>query len=69
MDTVIRASSFENRNKKILIPFKTSQKIKNLLIKKGFNIFTVFDENIDIKTETKKFGLMYYLHKEKVKKA
>ncbi len=68
MDTVIRASSFENKNKKILIPFKTDNKTKVLLIKKGFNLFKTFDENIDLRIQSKKFGIRYFLSNKKVKR-
>jgi len=35
MDTVLRASSFENLSKKILLPFDTEETIKKKLIKKN----------------------------------
>ena len=40
MDTVLRASSFDNMSKKILIPFNTKLSIKNNLIKKNYIIFS-----------------------------
>ncbi len=68
MDTILRASSFENKNKKILIPFDTSDKMKKSLIKNGFSLFKTFDENINLKLEAKKFGIQYYLVNNKEKK-
>ncbi len=68
MDSILRASSFENKNKKILIPFDTDNKTKNTLIQRGFTIFKVFDEIIDLKSETKKFGIKYFLDNKKVKR-
>ncbi len=68
MDTILRASSFENKNKIILIPFDTDKKTKNKLIKKGFSLFKTFDEKISLKNQTKKFGLKYFLSNKTVKK-
>ncbi len=68
MDTVLRASSFDNKIKKILIPFNTDEKTKNFLIKKGFTIFKIFENNIDMKTQSKKFGIKYFLINKKVKR-
>ncbi len=61
MDTILRSSSLINQNKKILIAFNTSDKIKQKLINKGYNLFKIFEDNIDIKKEAKKFGIKYYL--------
>ncbi len=69
MDTILRASSFENKNKKILIPFNIDMKIKNALIKKGFTLFKSFDEKIDLKLQSKRFGIKYYLVNKTIKKA
>ncbi len=68
MDTIIRASSFENKNKIILIPFNTQDKLKKILIKKGFSLFKTFDEKIDLKIQSKKFGIKYFLLNKKVKR-
>ena len=68
MDTILRASSFKNKNKKILIPFKTEEKTKNKLIKMGFSLFKVFEDDLDLKIESKKFGIKYFLFNKKVKK-
>ena len=61
MDTILRSSSLINQNKKILIAFNTSDKIKQKLINKGYSLFKSFEDNIDIKKEAKKFGIKYYL--------
>ncbi len=61
MDTILRSSSLINKNKKILILFNTSNKVKKKLIKKGYSLFKSFEKNADIKKEAKKFGIKYYL--------
>ncbi len=68
MDTVLRASSFENTSKKILVYFKTDEKIKNELIKKNFNIFTFFEKTYDIIKIAEKFSCTHYLENNKIKK-
>ncbi|MDC3131699.1 ATP phosphoribosyltransferase regulatory subunit, partial [Pelagibacteraceae bacterium] len=68
MDTVVRASSFKNKNKIILIQFNINSKIEKSLIKKGYTLFKTFDEKLDIKKQAKKFGIMYYLSNKMVKK-
>ncbi len=68
MDTVVRASSFKNMNKKILIQFDTNPKIEKSLINDGYTLFKTFDEKLDIKKQAKKFGIMYYLSNKMVKK-
>ncbi len=68
MDTILRASSFENKNKKILIPFDTDNKTKEILIKRGFSVFKSFEENTDLKTQARKFGLKFFLNKKIIKK-
>jgi len=67
MDTILRSSSLTNQNKKILIAFNTTDKIKQKLINKGYSLFKTFEDNIDIKKEAKKFGIKYYLINNKVK--
>ena len=54
-------------NKKILIAFNTSDKIKQKLINKGYSLFKTFEDKIDIKKEAKKFGIKYYLMNNIVK--
>jgi len=68
MDTVLRASSFENIAKKILLPFNTDKKMKNNLIKKGFVLFSIFQETSDIKRDAKKFNCNYFLKNNLIKK-
>ena len=68
MDTILRASSFENTNKKILVPFYTDDKTKKNLIKKGFSLFKVFEDNLDLKLQSKKYGINYFLLNKKVRK-
>lgn len=68
MDTILRSSSIKNTNKKILIPFNTNNKIRQKLINKGFNLFKSFEDNSDMKKESKKFGIKYYLLNNIVKK-
>ena len=55
MDTILRASSFENSSKKILVPFEISDIIKNKLIKKNFIVFSVFGDISDINKLAKKY--------------
>ena len=55
MDTVLRASSFENLAKKILVPFNTDKKMKNDLIKKGYILFSIFEESSDMRNDAKKY--------------
>ena len=69
MDTIIRASSFENVSKKILIPFETNDSLKHKLINKGYVLFSIFENNKygNIKEEAKNYGCSYYLENMKVK--
>ncbi len=67
MDSVIRASSFKNVSKKILIPFDVSDSIKNKLKKNGYTIFVIFEDFNSIKDKAKNYGCSYYLDNEKVK--
>ncbi len=68
MDTVIRASSFQNKNKKILIPFDTNSKQVNILIEKGFIVFKSFESKTKLKDESIKFGFKYFLLNKIIKK-
>ena len=61
MDTILRSSSLINQNKKILIAFNTTDKIKQKLINKGYSLVKTFEDNIDIKKEAKRFKIKYYL--------
>lgn len=69
MDTIIRASSFENVSKKILILFDTEDSFKNKLINEGYVLFSIFESNKygNIKEEAKNYGCNYYLENKKVK--
>ena len=67
MDTILRSSSLINNNKKILISFNASNKIKQKLLNKGYSLFKSFEDDSDIKKEAKKFGIKYYLMNNIVK--
>ena len=67
MDTVLRASSFENIAKKVLLSFNTDNKIKNDLIKKGYVLFSIFENSSDLKKDALKFGCNYYLENKIIK--
>ena len=58
----------ENIAKKILLPFNTDKKIKNNLIKKGFVLFSIFQETSDIRRDAKKFNCNYFLKNNLIKK-
>ena len=65
MDTVLRASSFENKSKKILVPFDINDKIKKSLINKNYIVFTFFGEISDItKIAKKHFCTHTYINKK-----
>jgi len=49
MDTVLRASSFENSKKKILIPFETDDYTRNKLKKKKYIIYSFLEDTSDIR--------------------
>ena len=67
MDSIIRASSFENVSKKILIPYNTKENIKNMLRNKGYVLFSIFEENKKIKNKAKHYECRYYLENNKIK--
>jgi len=67
MDTVLRASSFDNLEKKILLPKNTNNKIKNYLVNNGFTLFVLFEEIKDIESEAKNFGCSHYFENNKAK--
>ena len=69
MDSILRASSFQNKNKTILIPFNTDNKMKKMLINKGYRLFKSFKSNNNLKLETKTFGIKYFLSNKIIKKA
>ncbi len=64
MDTVLRASSFENSSKKILVPYEIKDNIKKNLIKKNFIVFSFFGDNSDITKSAKKY-FCSHLYKNK----
>ncbi len=68
MDTILRASSFENKNKKILVPFDLDEKSKKYLIDKGFTLFKTFEDNANLQIDSKKFGIKYYFLNKRIKK-
>jgi len=67
MDTIIRASSFENFSKKILIPFNIEISAKLKLSDEGYVLFTIFDSTNDLKKEAINYGCNYYFENMKVK--
>jgi hypothetical protein len=68
MDTVIRASSFENISKKILIPFNTKDIIKKNLIKKKYIIHSFYGVNSDMVLIAKKKFFTHIYINNKIKK-
>ncbi len=68
MDTVLRASSFENSSRKILIPFDTEDNIKNNLIKKNYIISSFFGDISDIRKFAKKYLCTHIYENNKIKK-
>ena len=68
MDTVLRASSFENKSKKILVPFDINDKIKKSLINKNYIVFTFFGEISDITKFAKKYFCTHIYINKKIKK-
>ncbi len=68
MDTVIRASSFENKTKKILIPFDTLDDIKRKLIKKNYIIHSFFGDTSDIRLSAKQYLCTHVYENNKIKK-
>jgi ATP phosphoribosyltransferase regulatory subunit len=68
MDTIIRASSFENFSKKILIPFSIESSAKLKLMNEGYVLFTIFENLEDLKKEAINYGCNYYLEKKEIKK-
>lgn len=68
MDTVLRASSFENTSKKILVPFDIKDNIKKNLINKNFIVLSFFGENSDIIKSAKKFFCTHIYDNNRIKK-
>tara|TARA_Y100001970_G_scaffold248790_1_gene318684 strand:+ start:1042 stop:2154 length:1113 start_codon:yes stop_codon:yes gene_type:complete len=68
MDTVLRASSFQNNSKKILVPFDINAKIKKNLINKNYIVFNFFGEISDITKYAKKYFCTHIYINKKIKK-
>ncbi len=68
MDTVLRASSFENNKKKILIPFETVDDIKIKLRKKNFIIYSFLGDVSDIRASAKNNLCTHIYENNKIKK-
>jgi ATP phosphoribosyltransferase regulatory subunit len=68
MDTVLRASSFENLSKKILLPFDTEEIIKKKLIKNNFIIFSYFDNEVDMRLLAKNNFCTHIYENNRIKK-
>jgi len=67
MDTILRASSFKQINKKIMIEFKLSKTKKKQLIEKGYVIVTHFGEAKNIKKKAKEHNCQFYLNNNNIK--
>ena len=68
MDTVLRASSFENSKKKILIPFETKESIRIKLSKKNYILCSFFGDTSDIRLFAKKYLCTHIYENNKIKK-
>ena len=66
MDTIIRASSKIQKTKKIIIPFETDLKVKNILIKKNYIIDSYFGDLRNIKKIAIKKNYQYCLFNNKI---
>ena len=68
MDTVLRASSFENSQKKILIPFETEMILKKIK-KKKYIIYSFLGDTSDIIQLSAKNNLCTHIYENnKIKK-
>ena len=68
MDTVLRASSFENISKKILIPFAIKDSVKKKLIKKNYILYSFYETTSDISLLAKKHFCTHIYTNNKIKK-
>ncbi len=68
MDTVLRASSFENSSKKILIPFNLKETIKENLIKKNYIVYSYLGDISDIEKNANKFLCTHIYKNNRIKK-
>tara|TARA_B100000579_G_C22845240_1_gene863962 strand:- start:1581 stop:2708 length:1128 start_codon:yes stop_codon:yes gene_type:complete len=68
MDTIVRASSAKLNKKKIIIPFKTDEKLVKKLIKKNFIILRNFENKSNLEKIAKAYKLNYFFYKNRIKK-
>ncbi len=68
MDTVLRASSFENSKKKILIPFETDDDTRIKLRKKKYIIYSFLGDSSDIRLSAKNNLCTHIYENNKIKK-
>ena len=68
MDTVLRASSFENNKKKILIPFGTDNDTRIKLRKKKYIIYSFLGDTSDIRLSAKNNLCTHIYENNKIKK-
>ncbi|MDC1053821.1 ATP phosphoribosyltransferase regulatory subunit [Alphaproteobacteria bacterium] len=68
MDTVLRASSFENSKKKILIPFGIDDDTRIKLIKKKYIIYSFLGDTSDIRLSAKNNLCTHIYENNKIKK-
>ena len=68
MDTVLRASSFENSKKKILIPFETNDAVRTKLRKKQYIIYSFLGDTSDIRVSAKNNFCTHIYENNKIKK-
>lgn len=68
MDTVLRASSFENSKKKILVPFGTDDDTRIKLRKKKYIIYSFLGDTSDIRFSAKNNFCTHIYENNKIKK-
>ena len=68
MDTVLRASSFENNSKKILVPYDIKENLKKSLINKNYVVFAFFGDISDIAKYAKKYFCTHIYENNRIKK-
>ena len=68
MDTVLRASSFDNLSKKILLPFGTDDILKKKLIKNNYIVLTYYDNQSNIRKVAKNNLCTHIFENNKIKK-
>ena len=67
MDTILRASSFKQIKKKIIVPFSLDQTKIEKLIKQGYTVIKHFDDEKNTKIKAKEQSCKYYLDKKSIK--